>query len=320
MNDERLEIQKRLTLNWLIQGVAQHAGMTAHHLVRDELNALDPRLLRLYDQFALMSLLYYWHLTSTLLFGWPPRFWKRAATQPDHLFFGHPLLSKYGGMLAEAGRHRARERRKEKGVALLPLAFSLQLTFVLVRLRHLERPHRARLIQLAKESVSTVWGIPVARLQGELSDKVVAGDKIPAQGNRAALLQAGVKSYGGVVQRDDVLMVYGKGTTWQLLTHELVKGTAELICLHGLTELSDETYQRVIAATDRLEFEPWMLQSGAELWRRLLAAVPTGCSVARVMMCLARQPARILESIIADVIERQEQAQERLAEIAEERS
>ena len=32
----RGEINKRLTLNWLIQGAAQHAGMTFHHLVRDD--------------------------------------------------------------------------------------------------------------------------------------------------------------------------------------------------------------------------------------------------------------------------------------------
>lgn len=63
----RGEIEKRLTLNWLIQGAAQHAGMTCHHLVRDELNALNPRLLRLYDQCALLGLLQYWHRDSILL-------------------------------------------------------------------------------------------------------------------------------------------------------------------------------------------------------------------------------------------------------------
>ena len=41
MNEQALrdQINKRLTLNWLIQGAAQHAGMTSHHLVRDELDA-----------------------------------------------------------------------------------------------------------------------------------------------------------------------------------------------------------------------------------------------------------------------------------------
>src|SRR5688500_1025317 len=110
MSDEQLEIQKRHTLNWLIQGASEHAGMTLHHLVRDELNALDARLLRSYDQFALLVLLQYWRGASVLLVGWPPRFWKRAASDPTHPFFSHPLLSKYGGMLAEAAKQRALER------------------------------------------------------------------------------------------------------------------------------------------------------------------------------------------------------------------
>src|SRR4051794_19419385 len=115
MSDEQLEIQKRFTLNWLIQGAAQHAGMTSHHLARDELNAIDPRLLRFYDQYALINLLQYWRRDAILLLGWPPRFWRRAATKRSHPFFGHAPLSKYGGMLAEAGRQRALERWKEKG-------------------------------------------------------------------------------------------------------------------------------------------------------------------------------------------------------------
>ncbi len=119
MSDCRLEIQKRHTLNWLIQGAAQHAGMTFHHLVRNELNALDPRLLRYYDQYALINLLQYWQPTCGLIFGWPPRFWRQAASKRRHPFFRHPLLSKYGGMLVEAGRQRALARCKEKGLTRL---------------------------------------------------------------------------------------------------------------------------------------------------------------------------------------------------------
>src|SRR6267154_1823478 len=131
----REEIHKRLTLNWLIQGAAQHAGMTFHHLVRDELDALDPRLLQLYDQYALINLLQYWQPDTTLLMGWPPRFWKQAASEPSHPFFGHALLSKFGGMLAQAGRQCALERCKEKGFTSFPIAFSLQSLVVITRLR-----------------------------------------------------------------------------------------------------------------------------------------------------------------------------------------
>src|SRR3954447_20298602 len=125
----RDEINKRLTLNWLIQGAAQHAGMTLHHLVRDELNALDPRLLRLYDQYALINLLQYWHLDAALIFGRPSRFWKRAGSDPSHPFFGHPLLPRFGGMLAESGRQRALERCKEKGLTRIPVLFSYHAVF-----------------------------------------------------------------------------------------------------------------------------------------------------------------------------------------------
>ena len=118
MNDDELrgEIHKRFTLNWLIQGAAQHAGMTSHHLVRKELDDLDPKLLSLYDQYALINLLQYWSFAGVLLLGSPPQFWKRAATDPNHPFFSHSVLSRHGGMLAATARLRGLERCKEKGL------------------------------------------------------------------------------------------------------------------------------------------------------------------------------------------------------------
>src|SRR5438094_8819737 len=98
MNEElRGEINKRLTLNWLIQGAAQHAGMTFHHIVRDELDAVDPTLVRLYDQYALINLLQSWPFDAWVLLGSPGRFWRRAASDPRHPFCGHPVLPRYGG-------------------------------------------------------------------------------------------------------------------------------------------------------------------------------------------------------------------------------
>ncbi|SPE59047.1 hypothetical protein SBV1_2980021 [Verrucomicrobia bacterium] len=318
MTDEGIEIQKRHTLNWLIQGSAQHAGMTFHHLVRDELNALEPRLVRLYDQYALINLLQYWQFTSAVVLGWPPRFWRQAASKRRHPFFGHPLLSKYGGTLAEAGRRRAMLRCKEKGLTTLPFAFSFQTMFVISRLLRLERPHRSRLVELAKKATSTVWGIPTERLVGDLSNQMVLQTNlIPCRSARDALFRACMVGYGGVVRRGHNLVVLGRGTNWQLLAKELVKGTAELICLHGLSGLSDELYRRVIDTTDRLALEPWMLQSGAELWGRLLAALPSDRPLARVLMHLARLPARTLESMIAEIIEAPERAQARLAGLGE---
>jgi hypothetical protein len=318
MNNLRLEIQKRHTLNWLIQGAAQHAGMTFHHLVADELNILNSRLLQFYDQYALINLLQYWQTDGAILLGWPPHFWQQARSKQGHPFFGHPLLSKYGGTLAEAGRQRALVRCKEKGFTRLPIAFSFQALYVIERLRTLETPHRPQLVRLAKEAASIVWGIPDEQLDAELCTKtemVRKGKVIPTRNLRGAVFRSGIVGYGGVVQRGDGLTVVGKGTNWQLLCKELVKGTAELICLHGLNQLDDETYRQVLNVTDHLDLEPWMLQSGGEFWRRILSAVPEGQPLAKMLMNLARLPAGTLESVIAEMIDRPESAKVRLANL-----
>lgn len=320
MDDPALrdEINKRFTLNWLIQGAAQHAGMTFHHLVRDELDALDRRLIRLYDQYALINLLQYWNVEGVLFLGWPPLFWKRAGSKPSHPFFGHPLLARFGGMLAASGKQRAIERCKEKGVTRIPILFSFQTAFLSGRLRALESTHRLRLIELAKTSASTIWGIPADRLGGELCKPVPFGTPIRARNRQAAMLRTCTTGLGGVFQAGDSLQVVGMGTNWQLLTKELVKGTAELICLHGLNHLNDEMYLLVVDAADHIEYEPWMLQTGGELWRRLLAVVPDHQPIAEILMHIARLPPDSLHSLIEAVIEKPEWAKEILASFGDE--
>jgi hypothetical protein len=307
------EINKRLTLNWLIQGAAQHAGMTFHHLVSDQLGAVSGGLVRLYDQYALINLLQYWHLDAMMLFGSPPRFWRKAITNNRHPFFNHPLLSRFGGTLAETARQRALERASSKGVTRYPVVFSFQVVALVARLKMMEKPHRPRLIEIAKEVASSVWGVPISRLDGYLDDQIALGRLIPARTVRGAIWRASVVGYGGVVRRGGSLVVIARGTNWQLLTKELVKGTAELICLHGLNSLSDDTYRCVMDAADRIELEPWMLQTGGELWRLLLAVAPDNRPIAEILMHLALLPAKSLESLITAVIEQPEWAKELLA-------
>ncbi len=318
MSNEQLEIQKRFTLNWLIQGAAQHAGMTFHHLVRDELNAISPKLVHFYDQYALINLLQYWQPEAKVLLGSPKHFWQQAAVRARHPFYGHPLLSRYGGLLAEISRERGLERCKEKGFTQLPFVFSFQALWVIQRLTMLEAPHRLELAQLGKRTAAMVWGIPPERIDGQLTTRVVIPkDFPPARTGRGVMFRAGIVGIGGVVRRDNQLTVVARGTNWQLLAKELVKGTAELICLHGLNTLSNDTYRRVIDITDRVDHEPWMLQSGGELWRRLLAAVPDHCSIAHILMRLARLPAEPLQSVIADVITESASASRSLANLVQ---
>jgi hypothetical protein len=159
-----------------------------------------------------------------------------------------------------------------------------------------------------------VWGIPQECLDGLLTPRVILpADVPPARTGGDSLLRASIVGLGGVVRRNDQLIVVARGTNWQLLAKELVKGTAELICLHGLSQLSDDIYHRVIHVTDRIDLEAWMLQSGGELWRRLPAALPDERPIAHVLMHLARIPAGILESVLAQVIEQSEAASHGLA-------
>jgi hypothetical protein len=313
----RAEINKRLTLNWLIQGAAQQAGITLHHLVRDDLNAMDPRLIPLYDQFALVNLLQYWQLDGVLLLGRPSRFWRRAKTSRRHPFFHHPLLSRHGEELAETSRRRGVERAKEKGLTQRPIAFSFQGTLIMQRLRSIESAHRQPLIDLAKRAASRAWGISVDRFDASIEPATKTTSAFPRlpppHSLRGFIFRAAVVGYGGVVARGGRLIVTARATNWQLLAKELVKGTAELICLHGLNRFDDQTYDAVTRAADRLEFEPWMLQTGGELWRRLLAVTPAGRSASRVLMYLARLEPDALESLMLAVLERPDGARKWLA-------
>jgi hypothetical protein len=311
----RDEINKRLTLNWLIQGASQHAAVTLHHLVRDELTAIDPKLIGLYDKFALITQLQYWCFEFVLRLGWPPRFWRRATTNPRHPFFGHPLLARHGGMLAATARCRAIERSREKGLICFPILFWLQAMSVIARVQWRETKPARELIDLAKKSAALVWGIPVDRLNADLCSNVAFGDLRTPRTIGGRIQRLFVVGYGGVLRQNGSLEVVARAKFWLILAKELVKGTAELICLHGLNNLSEETYRYVIRQTDRIEFEPWMLQSGGELWRRLLAVLPEGRPIAEMLMHVARLPARSLESLMLAVIEEPEWARELLAKL-----
>jgi hypothetical protein len=177
MSDEALrdEIHKRFTLNWLIQGAAQHAGMTMHHLVRGELDTLDSSLVGLYDQLALINLLQYWSLEAVLLFGRPAAFWSRAATRRRHPFYGHPVLSGHGGRLAECSRRRALDRCREKGLWAIRHALSLKTPQVVAAINHRESGHVLKLMDLSRHAASMVWGISPDRLIAVITPYVAFG-------------------------------------------------------------------------------------------------------------------------------------------------
>ena len=120
---------------------------------------------------------------------------------------------------------------------------------------------------------------------------------------------------GGVDRRDGELVVVAFGRNWHLLTKELVKGTAELICMHGACALGEDDYRAVAEAADRIEHERWMLQGGGELWRRLLAVLPPARPLAEMLMHLARLPPSTLNPLVGLVVEDPESARGALASL-----
>ena len=217
----RSEINKRLTLNWLIQGASQHAGLTLHHLMRDQLTAIDPRLIRVYDHYALMHALQFWQLDALVILGRPARFWGRAASSPDHPFFDHPVLSRHGGMLAEAWRQRALARCKEKGVRRIPIMNLLQLIRTVSSIMMIEKRHRLALIELAKDAAAAAWRISRERLDGDFTFEVAQTDAFgpisPPRTLRGHILHASIAGYSGVVKRDNALVVVARARNFPLL-------------------------------------------------------------------------------------------------------
>ena len=306
------EVNKRFTLNLLIQGSAQHAFLTSHYLVRDELMAIDPNLLRLYDQLAAAFFILSWRGESVLFNGWPDRFWRRAAHR-KHPFCRHPFLLRHGRSLAQGAKKRACERIRAKRVTRIPILFSMQLIIRMIQAGLREDDHQAALVDLAKRATHQVWGIPYDRMDGALTSSVVFGQQRPPTGLRAWFLRKAAAGYGGVLNEESELRVVARACVWPLLSHELVKGTVELICMHGLNQLDATTYRMVLQATDRIEYEPWMIPTGAELWRQLLPLLPDDRHVSEMVMHLARLPSRSLEELMFAVVEDTDAAREWLA-------
>jgi hypothetical protein len=70
----RGQINKRITMNTLTQGAAVHNMATIHHVVSEQLNALNPQLLDIYQRFSAGATHFYWiidlvNITSMALQG-----------------------------------------------------------------------------------------------------------------------------------------------------------------------------------------------------------------------------------------------------------
>lgn len=306
------QINKRFTLNLLIQGAATHTFLTSHHLVKNELDNVSPELTILYDKLTVGGFLGYWYGDLVLLCGRPKPFWNHMR-QSGHPFSRHPLLVRYGGQLAEAARRQAIERARAKHVSCVPGIHTAQLVAVVLKTYSMEESHNEQLVNLAKRVTYMIWGIGEDRLHAELTDRVEFGHIRKPSTLAGTILRSLAMGYGGVMRQGSQFTVVAKATHWPFLSHELVKGTAELVCLHGLNTLDPETYDKVTEAADKIEYEPWLMQAGSELWRRLLAVLPGHRMLPENLMNIARLGPRPLEHLMLAVIEKPNWARQLIA-------
>ncbi|TWT81070.1 hypothetical protein CA13_25170 [Planctomycetes bacterium CA13] len=308
------QINKRLTLNLLIQGAAAHAFVSASHLVRDELERIRPGLTELYDRFAISGQLNYCIGDNALFFGRPNRWWGLSESSQKPLR-NHRLLDKYGNQLVIEETAHLRTLAKTKNVIGVPFLHWLQFMPMVFQVLRVEKGHEHELTELAIKTVSEIWDIPQARLDGSLTRETAFGNLHTPKTALGRIARNGVLGYGGVELRGDRFFVVAKAWVYPLLVHELVKGTVELICLHGLNELDDATYDAVTREADQLEYEAWLLQAGPAMWRKFIAVTPRDISLAHTIMHVARLNPKPLEELMMQVIESPDHARDNLAEL-----
>ena len=309
------QTNKRHTLNLLIQGAAAHAFLTAHHLVKDELEAIRPGLTHLYDRAAVSLLLGYWLGDIPLLQrSW--RFWRRSHL-PSHPFHRHDLLARYGAELSNASKRYLLARASRKSIIGIPVVHFLQMLLLVARVAWIERRHKPQLACIAKTAISRIWGIDKDRLSATLTTEVAIGPTRIPNTRVGRMIQTGAVGYGGVKWRDNRFMVVAKAWIWPLVAHELIKGTAELVCLHGLNTLDAATYESVTSEADQIEYETWMLQAGSETWRRLLLALPERSDLPEMLMHIARLDPQSLERLMLAVVNDRAEARNLLERISE---
>jgi hypothetical protein len=162
-----------------------------------------------------------------------------------------------------------------------------------------------------------MWGIDEDRLLGSITVDMSMNNVREPKTFAGRLMRCAAGGWSCVERRNGQFYIIAKARAWLLLAHELSKGVAELVCLHGLNTLDDETYAAVIDRADHIEYEPWMLQAGPEAWRRLLAVLPPGRPLAEMLMHIARLDPDALEDLMMAVMSDPARARQLLAEIGD---
>jgi hypothetical protein len=294
---QRQVVNKRLTLNLLIQGAATHAHWTAHHLVFCELSRLDPELTEIYNEMMLRSRLGYWIGGIPSIMGNPIKFWWRL-NDVGHEFQYHPFLAKHGFRIATETREDVFRKCSQEKIPVNAQLNEVCGIEVYRRAIQTEKPVLKQLVELAKSVCSKTWQIETGLLEAKLTQTPRFGTVREPETLEGKMILDCMIGWSAVVRREGKLKVKATATFWPMLVHELIKGTVELICLHGMNDVSDCEYEIALERTDHIEFEIPMLQIGGTIFRQFLLAKPREIPLAECVMHVARLEPQSLESFM----------------------
>lgn len=300
--EQRQIVNKRLSLNLLIQGAATHAHWTAHHLVRDKLAKIEPKLPAIYDEVMLRTRLGYWIGGLPSIMGDPIGFWWQLE-DTDHEFRHHPFLSAHGLEIAVDTQEDAFRRCQQAKMEIDAYENDMRGVALYYETIGREEPHKQTLADVAKDVCCESWGIGRELLEGKLTQTPRFGTIREPETLEGQMILDCMVGWSAVVRRQGILKVKAAAAFWPLLVHELIKGTVELICLHGMNEVSDRDYEIALERTDHIEFEIPMLQIGGTIFKQLLKARPKEIPLAECLMHISKLAPPRLESFMFQLFE-----------------
>jgi len=115
----------------------------------------------------------------------------------------------------------------------------------------------------------------------------------------------------------DEAKIVAKAVCFPVLCQELSKGVMEMLMMHGYSELEPKVQDALQRYSDILEDEPWLIQIGPELWRRMLKVIPKDVPLSELVMELGMMDPGNLHKVMDATIDYPEDAKEMLGEIAD---
>ena len=306
-NQQRQIVNKRLTLNMLIQGAAVHGHWAAHRFAKQELDAIEPLLFLVYDEMLMRSRLGYWLGGIPALMGNPNKFWWKIR-QDGHEFGFHPFLVKHGFKIAQQTKRDVFERCRLAGIAIDGLFNEMHGYQVYADVIEAESTHLEPLEELAKDVCCEMYGIGRDLLDGKLTQTPHFGNVREPESDAGRELLKVMIGWSAVERHGDKLNVRATATFWPMLVHELIKGSVELICLHGMNSVSESDFAIALEHTDHVEFEIPMLQIGGTIFKQFLLARPREIALAETIMYVSKFEPEVLEQFMFHLFESPNQA------------